>query len=58
MELHQVLWNNTGSTDDWPITLKVDPEMHDDLIHALNELSEAIREIDPDLVPWPLGSNL
>ena len=54
IDFHGLIWNNTGSTDDWPIQLKLDDEIHDKVVDAINELHDAILEIDPGLVPWPL----
>lgn len=54
IDLHQLIWNNVGSTEDWPIMLRLDEEIHDEVVNALNELSEAVREVDPELVPWPI----
>ena len=58
INLHKVLWHNTGDTEDWPIMLKVDEEIHDELIAALNELFNAVEKIDVSLVPWPLDNPL
>lgn len=58
IRLHQVFWNNTGSTEDWPITLRIDKDMHADVVRALNELSDAVEEICPGSSPWPVGQTL
>lgn len=54
IKLHSVIWNNTGTTDEWPIQMKVDAEIHDNVVDALNGLHDAIEEYDPKLVPWPI----
>ena len=54
VKLHVVLWNNTGTTRDWPIRIDVDDDVEDELIEAMNGLYQAVKAHDPDLVPWPL----
>ena len=54
IELHELLWNYTGASDEWPITLKADDTMHDRLVDVLNELGEAVEEVKPNSKPWPV----
>ena len=58
IRLHKLLWNNTGSTEDWPITLRLDEDVHDAVVDALNELSDAVEERCPGSSPWPIGQTL
>ena len=51
---HKLIWHNTGSTDEWPIQLKLDEEIHDEVVDALNELHDAIEEKIPGSCPWPV----
>jgi len=54
IKLHEILWRNTGDNADWPISFKCSSDVHDQLIEALNELSEAVEEVKPGSCPWPL----
>jgi hypothetical protein len=54
IRLHEILWRNTGSNDDWLINFKCDEAIHDELIYALNELGDAVEEVKPGSKPWPL----
>jgi hypothetical protein len=56
IRLHHLLWNNTGSNDDWPIQFQCDEEIHGKLIDALNELGDAVEEVKPGSKPWPIGT--
>ena len=51
---HRLLWENTGHTDEWPINLKVDEEIHHEVVNAFNELHDAIEERLPGSAPWPI----
>jgi hypothetical protein len=55
IRVHEILWNNTGDNDDWPISFRCDDTIHDELIDALNELGDAIEEVKPGSMPWPVG---
>jgi len=58
IKVHQIFWNNTGETRDWPIMIKVDDELYDELADALNELGEAVEELCPGSSPWPVKITL
>ena len=58
LRLHEILWNNTGTShewpsDEWPIAIKVDDDLIDAFIAALNELSNAVAEVDHNATSWP-----
>lgn len=54
VELHDILWNNTGDNDDWPIAIRCDEELEDRFVEALNELGDAIEEVKPGSKRWPV----
>lgn len=58
LELHRIIWHNTGSTDEWPIVFKMDDWIHDQVVDALNELHDAIEEKHPGSSPWPIENPL
>lgn len=59
IDLHTILWRNVGSTTDWPIRIEYDDDaVYNGFVDAMNELYEAIKEIDPALVPWPIPPDL
>jgi hypothetical protein len=54
LEIHQILWNNIGETDDWPIAVRCDADLEDRFILALYELRAAAEEVSPGCAPWPV----
>ena len=54
IEIHSVLWNNTGHTDDWPIQIQCDDEILNRFTAALNELRNAAEEAKPGIGAWPI----
>jgi hypothetical protein len=54
IDLHRLLWNNTGSSDEWPIQIKCDNEFLEPLMSAMNELGAAVKEVCPETMPWPI----
>jgi hypothetical protein len=57
IKVHEILWNNVGSSDEWPIAIRCDEAIEDRLIDALGELGNAIEEVKPGSKPWPIKSN-
>lgn len=53
LEIHKLLWNNIGETDDWPIAVRCDADLEGRLILALNELRDAAEEVLPGSGAWP-----
>ena len=53
LEIHKLLWDNTGDTGDWPIAIKCDADVEERLVAALNELRGAAEEVSPGCAPWP-----
>lgn len=56
MRVHKLFWNNTGNSDEWPIQIKADDDIYDEVADALNGLFEAIEEKYPGSCPWPIKS--
>jgi hypothetical protein len=54
IRLHQIVWQNTGDSADWPINFQCDEELQDEFIGALNELGDAVEEVRPGSKPWPV----
>jgi hypothetical protein len=54
IEVHTVLWNNTGETEDWPITIQCDDDILDRFSSAMNELRDAAEEVEPGIGAWPI----
>lgn len=57
IRVHEILWHNTGSNDDWLITFKCDDSISDEFTDALNELGDAVEEVKPGSKPWPVNGN-
>ena len=54
VELHEILWQNLGETDDWPLRIIYsDDETAERFCDVLNTLRNAIREKLPDHAPSP-----
>ena len=43
IELHDLIWENTGLSDEWLLQVSGDREVVSDLIRILNGLQEAIK---------------
>jgi hypothetical protein len=56
LEIHRVLWNNTGHTDEWPIQIQCDDEILTCFADAMNELRNAAEEAEPGIGAWPVKS--
>ena len=43
IKLHDLLWENVGVTDDWPLQVGGDDEVVTQMIRLMNELQDAIK---------------
>lgn len=54
LEVHRVLWNNTGYTDEWPIKIECDDAILAEFTDCMNELRNAAEEVEPGIGAWPI----
>ena len=52
--LHEILWNNTGDSADWLIRFECDEAIEGKFVDALNELGNAVEEVKPGSLSWPV----
>lgn len=54
VKVHELFWHNTGETADWPIRVLTDEETYDKFADTMNELGDAVEEVQPGSKPWPV----
>jgi len=54
IRVHEILWNNTGETSDWPIRILTSNDIHAEFCAAIDELGDAVEEVKPGSKPWPI----
>jgi len=55
IRLHDLIWKNTGESNEWPLQFLCDEELYDEFAYALNELGDAVEEVKPGSKPWPIS---
>jgi hypothetical protein len=48
IQFHELIWRNSGYTDDWPIEIMLDADIINEWALRINELRDAIREVRPN----------
>ena len=54
VKMHELLWNYTGTTDEWMIQFKCDDSILDEFIDTLNDLGDEVEKVKPGSKTWPL----